>query len=300
MQNLIPTSPAVGFSRLLPNESVVLTMCIILTCEPSFRPSAQLIETCFSNNPDGAGIAWIESGRVETSKGFSTADDLNDAIGWIPDDSPAVIHMRIATSGGVHPAVCHPFPIAQNLRYLHATDVECNAAIAHNGVIPGMPTDETAGISDTISFVRTVLYPLWRRHKAINRTVKKAIRAAAPGSRFAIITPDGVSRVGFGWETAAPGIEASNDSWRYSRYIYDASSVYSWDDCACGWDEEEPAAMSCGLYSQFLYNIPGCASCPCVTDCAECGAYCENVHRFVSDRVEVANSWASNVIEFAG
>lgn len=191
-------------------------MCIILTCESGVRPDYRLVDDCFYQNPDGAGIMWVSDGKVVLAKGYTDPLSLMDAIEDVPLDSPLVIHMRIATSGGVSLGTCHPFPITRNINELHAPDAECDAAIAHNGIIRGMPTDEDAGISDTVSFVMR-LAEHW--HGKASKGIRKRIRRDAPGNRFAILTKDGtVTRIGDGWETVVDGIKASNWTWSFGTY----------------------------------------------------------------------------------
>lgn len=195
-------------------------MCIILTVEKYVKPDYDLIETCFWNNPDGAGLMWTEGGRVCTAKGFSDPYELHQAILDTPEDSRLVVHMRIATSGGIDVGTCHPFPITDELDVLHAANVECDAAIAHNGIISGMPTDAKLGISDTVSFVSTIVTALYDVDDAVTKSMCRRIKEAAPGNRFAIMTDDGeVYRLGVGWETVTKGIQASNGSWRYDRLL---------------------------------------------------------------------------------
>lgn len=250
-------------------------MCIILTCERGVRPSNDLIETCFSNNPDGAGIMWCESGMVETSKGFETAQQLIAAIEAVPVDTPLCIHMRIATSGGIDATVCHPFPICDSLDVLHATDVECGAALMHNGVIPGLYTDDRCGISDTVTFVSTVVDRLYRHYKHVNKAMRRRIKHAAPNNRFAILTGDGVvSRIGDGWQTVTAGIHASNDSWRYNytRFSFGKWTGYKW---AAHWYDEADDETLKGDYSEAVSVC--CGDCELCATCALYGPYCDDV-----------------------
>lgn len=198
-------------------------MCIILTCEPNVRPDFSLIDTCFNNNPDGAGLMWCEDGTVCTEKGFTDVWSLVEAIDSIPKSSRLVVHMRIATSGGIDVGTCHPFPICDDLDMLHSAYTECDAAIAHNGVIAGMPTDDKLGISDTVYFVSHYVNYLYHT-EGITKGMQRRIKKAAPNNRFAIMTKDNtVHRIGIGWETVTKGIQASNATWRYDK-------LWVWDD----------------------------------------------------------------------
>lgn len=247
-------------------------MCIILTCERGARPTRQLLETCFENNPDGAGIMWHEGCAVQVCKGFATCSELARAIDAAPADSPLVIHMRIATSGGVSAGVCHPFPICDNLEALHAENVECGAAVAHNGVITGVSTDDARGVSDTVAFTAGVLNGMWRRDNVLTRRMRGRIMRAAPSNRFAIMNAGGaVYRIGKGWNTAARGIEASNDSWRckYSSLL----------DTDCG-AYEYGAPYGGAAYAEALDYF--CYGCEYLDICKRYGAECDGIEEAIN------------------
>lgn len=245
-------------------------MCIILSCEPGCRPDAKTLDTCMTNNPDGAGLMWTENGMVQVCKGLFTMSDLVSVFDYIPTEAPLAIHMRIATSGGIDYGTCHPFPITDNLEALHATDLECPFAVMHNGVIATMPTDEKAGISDTVSFVRSVLYPMTihGRSSIMSKTARMRIRRAAPNNRFCIMSKSGdVARIGKGWETVQRGVYASNDSWAfvYGRFGYTTHDINGCiDDPAYGDDYKEYMedletwCCGCFYYSQCVDHGPMC------------------------------------------
>lgn len=223
-------------------------MCIILTCEQNVRPTHELLDVCFNNNPDGAGIMWVEDGVVCTDKGFYSLRTLEAAIEDVPLNSRLVIHMRIATSGGINVGTCHPFPICNDLEELHAPFTECDAAVAHNGIISGVPTDDKRGISDTVYFVSHYVNNLYNE-EGLTKSSLRRIKEAAPGNRFAIMTNDGaVHRLGVGWQTVTKGIQASNGSWRYNKYLWNYSlwDDEDWDDE--DWDDEYWSDYSNGWY----------------------------------------------------
>ena len=248
-------------------------MCIILTCERNARPSDELIADCFALNPDGAGIMWTDGGRVQICKGFMDCADLIAAIDSVPTDSPLVIHMRIATSGGIDVGTCHPFPICDDLKALHAANVECRAAVAHNGVIRGMCTDDKRGISDTVAFTAGKLNGMWRTDNVVSRRMRRRIMDAAPSNRFAIMTDDGtVYRIGHGWNTVTRGIQASNDTWRW----YEPYSGYHggglWADSSSWFDDE---------YADLIEFY--CGDCEARAYCAAHGAMCAGIDEAITD-----------------
>ena len=238
-------------------------MCIILTCESGIRPDHELVETCFFGNPDGAGIMWCEDGSVQISKGFMEPSKLIQAIESTPIESPLVIHMRIATSGGIDVGTCHPFPVCHDLDILHASDVECDVAVAHNGVIKGMETNDALGISDTVTFVSEYMTQLYQGR--VTDGVKRRMREIAPGNRFAVMTSDGgVYRVGHGWESVTDGIEASNSTWRWSYEPLYLDDFYG-DGDMFGPEYDDVFDMCCG-------------DCKYVGTCMKYGPVCDEVY----------------------
>lgn len=209
-------------------------MCIIITCDAGRRPSYDTILNSFAANPDGAGLAWIEGGSVQTSKGYFDSYDYMQAIDNVPKDSPLLLHMRIGTSGGYDADVTHPFPITKSVDVLHALDVSCPIAVAHNGVLP-YKGDVARHISDTMEYIRTVLVPLSknrivRANGGLARSHYARVRIAdtSRGSKIALIDAGGqVARIGKGWVTVSDGIYASNQSYRrYDGWLTNSR----WDD----------------------------------------------------------------------
>lgn len=268
-------------------------MCIILTCEKYVRPDYELVENCFAGNPDGAGIMWCENGVVNVAKGFTDPQALFAAIESVPMDSRLVIHMRIATSGGIDTGTCHPFPICNRMEAIHAANVECDAAVAHNGVIRWCPTEK--GMSDTIYYVMNVINPLYRSQGMTKATLRR-IKEQAPNNRFAVMTSDGeVHRLGVGWETVTKGIQASNSSWRWSS-IWDRWGLNDTDDSWSSewqdeWEDERPDLY---LYSGHYYHelTPDeedvlfdhfCHGCSSMATCMKYGPMCDDIF----DQMEV-------------
>jgi len=268
-------------------------MCIILTCEPFARPDFEVVEDCFYANPDGGGLMWCEDGRVQIAKGFADSQSLFDAIESAPIESRLVIHMRIATSGGIGIGTCHPFPICDRLEALHAPNVECDAALAHNGVIAGMPTNNELEISDTISFVQLVVNGLYS-NKGITKGVCRKIKRCAPGNRFAIMTSDGtVYRLGKGWETVTKGIYASNSSWAWSSASWGNYETSSGNNGWSEWSYQSNDSWLSGSWSNESWDSyydpdyraifdTNCGNCESKDACMSFGPAC----RFIQDCVD--------------
>lgn len=108
-------------------------------------PESHLVES-FEANPDGAGFAAFHDRHgLVIRKGFMGFNSFQQEFHSYRY-CPALVHFRIATSGGVNREMCHPFPLCGG-----------KFALIHNGVINVKPHK---GKSDTATFADSVLTPL--------------------------------------------------------------------------------------------------------------------------------------------
>ena len=134
-------------------------MCIIAIKPLGVSPLPEdIIQTCFIYNSDGAGFAVHQPGLKDVliRKGFMDVDALLEALDdeEISTADTVVYHFRLATSGGVRPGLCHPFPVSCKAKDLYATEIYCKEAFAHNGVFHGLGTRR---MSDTQMYIRDTL-----------------------------------------------------------------------------------------------------------------------------------------------
>lgn len=97
-------------------------MCLIIFAPASASIPQSYIDNAFTNNDDGAGVAYVANGEVVIEKGFFDVKDLHAALNRIGRDTPRLIHFRYATLGIVNEANCHPFKLEASA-----------SAMAHNG-----------------------------------------------------------------------------------------------------------------------------------------------------------------------
>lgn len=124
-------------------------MCIaILNSKTAPILPFENFEESFYNNPDGFGMIYVKKGTLQTFKDMS--EDV-DRLYSIYADAKAknegsnfALHFRIATSGKVNAANCHPFSVSDKLAFIH------------NGVIG----NGCKRFSDTYHFNRNVLQKL--------------------------------------------------------------------------------------------------------------------------------------------
>ena len=119
-------------------------MCIAIYKPENKEIPRETLETCFENNPDGAGYMYAEDKKLHVRKGFFEMDKFWNSYKR-NKDKQAVIHFRIKTHGKITKSNCHPFNIHNGL------------AFVHNGIITGYGNDVT---SDTKEFSRKMLQPL--------------------------------------------------------------------------------------------------------------------------------------------
>lgn len=177
-------------------------MCLLIAKKSGEIIPAEHLRNGYRANPDGAGLAYIRKGRVTVEKGFFTVASFMRAWEAVPASSPALVHFRWATHGGLTAGNCHPFRLPGGV------------AVAHNGVIPGMGSPEK---SDTLAFCESVLAPaLSEDRDAVHRPDWLASLAPAIGSsKLAFLSPDGtLALVNEQLGRWIGGVWYSNDSYR--------------------------------------------------------------------------------------
>lgn len=210
-------------------------MCIIAAkAAGAPMPSRETIETMWEGNRDGAGIMYVENGKVKIEKGFMKYKNFIKALDRIEKRldltaTPVVMHFRITTHGGTKPENCHPFPITDSVGALQKLTITTDIGVAHNGIIPIEPR---RGISDTMEYIASQLAPLKKalprfyENKHAMLLIKNAIE-----SRMAFLTGSGkLYTIGDFIEDG--GVLYSNASYkgRISRYrdytfgFYDADT----------------------------------------------------------------------------
>lgn len=102
-------------------------MCVILVAREK-RLGVELLKHAASQNRDGLGMAWRNSGGVRWVKGIDlgTAVQLAQAV-----PMPYVFHARLATVGGESKELAHPFPVTVSA----ALDTQglADEVLFHNG-----------------------------------------------------------------------------------------------------------------------------------------------------------------------
>lgn len=105
-------------------------MCII--CECNTKLTKDEFHECFISNSHGAGFAWHADGMNHYIKGFMTEATAWEAYQSVP--VPHVAHFRLASAGGIHPDLTHPFIVSEDSP-IQLTWDGAESLVFHNGTI---------------------------------------------------------------------------------------------------------------------------------------------------------------------
>lgn len=210
-------------------------MCVIAYSQKHTDiPTKEQLTSMWNHNPDGAGYAYINRGKVYYSKGFMTLqallDDLEPRRASLKHKEFA-IHFRIGTAGKNDAHTTHPFPITTDYRTLRQTEGATHAVLFHNGVLSdGGLVDKHS--SDTQDFV-IAMAPLLKRY-----THSKArdyfVSELTSGSKLLILYGNGhVKRYG-NWERDGE-LYVSNTHYKNTYTSYTSYHDYGHYD---GWYDE--------------------------------------------------------------
>lgn len=221
-------------------------MCIAISKPVGIGlPSDEILENCWYNNDDGAGFAFNHNGKVITKKGFMRFDDFMKALKdcdkkYKLKNRGVLLHFRIATHGGVNPAMTHPFPIVDDEGCLKKIEYVSDYAIIHNGIVKCTSSDtyKKNGLSDTALFVKDYLSKLcknpdWHKKQYNIELIENMI-----SSKMAILDGDGFISTTSGF-TEDEGVYYSNSSYKdiYSRYYASYYPNYkNYTGKSYGWD----------------------------------------------------------------
>jgi len=188
-------------------------------------PGEEIINNCWSNNDDGAGLFYQLAGEerpeeIHIKKGFMTLPALQKYLKHMdfkPEDILA-LHFRTGTSGTVSADCCHPFPISHLKKKLKAKKLTTTRAVMHNGVLGKGDKD----LSDTMVFVKEILSPI----KNILDTpgIENLLEMAAGRDRLLIWNKGNITLTGT-W-TTDKNILYSNDQFKKPKW----SNVYTITD----------------------------------------------------------------------
>lgn len=229
-------------------------MCVIIY-KPAHvaLPTDSILKTCWDHNPDGAGLAIMGNDSVTIDKGFMDLSSFMDFVKTTVKPEYAVVyHFRIATSGGINPQACHPFPVSNKVKDLRALHINTDRAFIHNGVISQGSKD----LSDTQLYIRDILSKYISKGLPTD-TRQKRIADDTIGSRTVLMDAKAhdVFLTGNWLADKETGLMFSNDSYKER----------AWDGWAFGNDPlAEDFCPHCGQWGELisphwdLYECPEC------------------------------------------
>lgn len=218
-------------------------MCIIIAKDKKSKlPTMETLETCFNHNSDGAGLMYVDKGKVVIDKGFMTFNDLKKHLEVLYKkynnfkNKSLVIHCRIGTSGTNTKENTHPYCISDDFKELHKTKVLCDLGMVHNGIITDYtPLDNVNNTNDTQEFIMKYISPIYKHYKDFykNEYILSGLKDITNSRLVFLDTNDDLYYVGEFEEEN--GIKYSNSTYKpYTfKYIddYDCSYYHnSWWD----------------------------------------------------------------------
>lgn len=157
-------------------------------------------------NPDGAGLAYWDKGKIVIDKGHMQKDTFFAALCGL-EDREVVYHLRLATHGLTNRHQTHPFVVDRKVaRCKGLRPIKAKECVFHNGVLTGLGDDS---ISDTIDLVSSVLADLSSPESRL-----KALQAV-PG-KYAYFADGEIYLIG-GFQTVGE-CKYSNLNWRFGGY----------------------------------------------------------------------------------
>lgn len=182
-------------------------MCIAIVKPEGKTVPRNHLSASFCSNPDGAGMAYPDNGKMKIVKGYFDFESFYaDYLDIERTGVPMLIHFRISTAGLINDENCHPFRINKHL------------ALIHNGILNHRSTDKS---SDTRLWVQDVIQPMVKANYKVWQCPhiknliegflgkSNAVAIMHTNGTFQIFNEKGRGHVG-GWED---GIWYSNDSY---------------------------------------------------------------------------------------
>ena len=216
-------------------------MCIAIVKPQGTTITDECLETCFINNPDGAGIAYAKDGKLYIVKGIF---DVKQFISEVRKaeaiaEGNMLIHCRIGTSGKKDKNNCHPHIVNDSL------------VMIHNGVLD-IDVPLNSKVSDTIIFVEDYLKHLPKdfvKDKGIMQLIEFAIGGR---NKFAFLNNKGEAFICNQYAGVVEnGIWFSNDTFRsnlydffyYDQDIEETEVLEYFEELIYGLDEDEIIAL---------------------------------------------------------
>ena len=192
-------------------------MCLIIAKPKGIDlPKREYLENGLETNRDGIGVGVRKEGANEIliKKDFVDIDDFYPwLINNVTKEDTLIIHFRMATSGLKDEGNRHPFPITDDKILLRQTNLLCQQAVAHNGIMREYSNHAT--FNDTQKFIMDILSDMGIKENLKNPTIQKLLKSYLKGDKIAIMLSDG-DLILLGDFNETDGINYSTYSYKYS------------------------------------------------------------------------------------
>ncbi len=194
-------------------------MCLIVVKPKGEKlPLERYLKNGADKNADGIGVSYWKVGEdeVHIKKNFKNIESfLNWMNQTIKEEDALVIHFRLATHGLKDKGNRHPFPITYNKKLLRETELTCQMAVSHNGILTQYDSDQT--YSDTQKFVVDILADEAIKNNLDSPAVQKLIDEFLNRDRLAILKKDGLIQL-FGEFEEEDKLYYSNTGYKWGKY----------------------------------------------------------------------------------
>lgn len=236
-------------------------MCIAIVKPTGVKlPTKETLQTCWTNNPDGAGFCYNDGHKVVIHKGYMDFKSFYKALQRCNklnnlDKKDVAIHFRISTSGGIKPENCHPFAVSSHMKNLTKTFIKCKDAFIHNGIIHGYGSKD---YSDTMQYVTDVIANI-KDIEHSGRLINSL--AVEHNSRFAVVTRNNFM-LGGDWINDN-GLYYSNSTYKPRVYkLYKQTSIlpttYKCDFCQGDFERKDLKVVWDNRDKCFYYLCEDC------------------------------------------
>jgi len=225
-----------------------MLMCIAIMNAGKMLPKKKL-SNCWTYNDDGAGMLFIQDGKLVAEKFANRGGDSFDKFYQrytevktsVSGEQPMLLHFRIATHG-------------MSEEYLHPFFVTSELGLVHNGVIRGFGTQDKSDTAEFTELLSTI--PNVSMEMLDNLFIEDAIYEYLGGTnKLIFLDNEGEYRI-FG-EKLGEWIGDnwfSNDSHTKAIRYYGSTAVASGSTFSYDWDDAYDNEEELKAYNESFFN----------------------------------------------
>ena len=202
-------------------------MCIIAFKPVGVKlPKEKILKNCYSNNPDGVGIAIQREGQIIINKFMEENPFIAYHRNNARKNDNIIYHFRIATHGQVNLQNCHPFIITKDWEEMgKGYSITNKNILAHNGIITSFADNH--GKSDSKMLAHLLADEDINENLFKSVGIQKLIEAVVDSDKLIVMNKKGNYFLLGNFEKSK-GIYYSNFSFRYKYSRY--NDYYNYND----------------------------------------------------------------------